>query len=69
MRQNLICRTNDRGPNGEKTWSINLQPAIDSAVIEIESKPADFERFSSALVLAGVDSRIQLFQYVVVARE
>ena len=38
-------------------------------MIEVESETADFQGFSSALVLPGVDTRIQLLKNLIVPRK
>lgn len=47
----------------------DLEPSIDTAVIEVESEAADLEGLAAAFMLAGVDARIQLLQHLVVARK
>ena len=40
-------------------WNVvhqNLQPAIHTAMVEVESEPADLERLPAALVLARIDA-------------
>ncbi len=38
-------------------------------MIQVESKPPDLERFPAALMLPGVDPRVELLQHLIVARE
>ena len=45
----------------------DLEPAIDSAVIQVEAEAADLERLAAAFVLAGIDSGIELLQHLVIA--
>ena len=47
----------------------NFQPAVHSAVIEIETEAADLQRLSSAFVLPSVDARRQRIEDLVVAAE
>ena len=47
----------------------DLQAAVHAAVIEIETEPADLERFAAAFVLPRIDARVELLQQLVVARE
>ena len=44
----------------------NLQTTIDAAVVEIESKAANFKGLAAPLVLARVDTRVESFEKLVV---
>jgi hypothetical protein len=39
-----------------------LKAAVDAAVIEIKTKPADFERLANPFMLAGVDAGVERLQ-------
>ncbi len=45
----------------------HLEASVHAAVIEVESKPAHFNRLAAAFVLAGIDSGVQLVEDLVVA--
>ena len=40
----------------------DLEAAVDAAMIEIETKPADLERLSPTFMLPGVNASVQRFQ-------
>jgi len=47
----------------------NFESAVDAAVVEVEPEAADLQGLPAALVLAGVDPRIELLECLVVPRE
>lgn len=47
----------------------NFETSVDSAVVEIEAEAANFEGFTAAFVLAGVDARVEEIEDLVVAGE
>ena len=47
----------------------HLEPAADAAVVEVETEAPDLERLAAALVLPGVDTRVEHVENLVVARE
>ena len=47
----------------------NLKSAVHAPVVQIEAESPDFERLSTALMLAGVDPRTQHVQDLIVAPE
>ena len=47
----------------------HLQPAVHPAMIQVETKPPDFQRLAAALMLPRVDACVQLLQHLVVTRE
>ena len=47
----------------------NFEPAVDAAVIQVETEAPDLERFAAAFMLPGIDPRIELLEYLVVPRE
>ena len=47
----------------------HLQPAVDAAMIEVESEAADLERLAAAFVLSGIDAGVELMEHLVVAGE
>jgi hypothetical protein len=47
----------------------DFEPAIYAAVVQIESETADLDRFSTALMLAGIDACIERLEHLVIARK
>src|SRR5215472_4937463 len=45
----------------------HFEPAVDPAMIEVESEAPNLERFPAAFVLTGVDAGIELLQGLVTA--
>jgi hypothetical protein len=47
----------------------DLNPAVQAAMVEVESKPAKLERLAASLVLPGIDSTIEGFEKLIVAQK
>src|ERR1041385_4806466 len=47
----------------------DFEAAIHAAVVQIESETADLDRFSAALMLAGIDACIERLEHLVIARK
>src|SRR5262249_54070610 len=47
----------------------HFETAIHTAMVQVESEAPDLERFAAAFMLAGIDTCIELLQYLIVARE
>src|SRR5687767_8173824 len=45
----------------------NFHAAANATVVGVKTEASDFQRFSAAFVLSGVDSRIKRLNYLVVA--
>ncbi|MFN7920009.1 MAG: hypothetical protein U0Q16_07930 [Bryobacteraceae bacterium] len=47
----------------------DFEAAVDAAMVEVEAEAADFDGFSTAFVLSGVDAGVELMEDLVVAGE
>ncbi len=47
----------------------NLKPSVDATVVHIETEAPNFKGFSATFVLTRIDSRIELLEYLIVARK